>query len=72
MYKILIGIVVVLILFIVFKNKDKIMKFLNKGNQKAVVVDTDFIPCETFMGLMDDYIFKKDIQGLGYYIDKKI
>ena len=36
-----------------------------EGNQNQV----PFIPSEQFTGLKEGYVFKKDINGLGYYLD---
>ena len=30
----------------------------------------DFFPTDTFKGYNQGYIFKKDIKGIGYYMDK--
>lgn len=33
-------------------------------------IQESFISSEAFVGRKDGYVFKNDIQGLGYYIDK--
>ena len=64
--------------FLIYKNKDsiilckdKVCQYMKKRD-KQYLKNTDFIPSKNFVGAMEDYVFKTDTQGTGYYIDKKI
>ena len=63
--------------FLLYKNKeslfllkDKAFQYIKKRDKKYLK-STDFIPSKNFVGAMEDYVFKTDYQGTGYYIDKK-
>lgn len=52
----------------------EIFLFLNKPksetkNNSNIPELKEFQPSETFSGAIEGYIFKKDIKGIGYYLD---
>ena len=63
--------------FLLYRNKDKLVLWKHKVFQfirkrdKQYLKSTDFIPTKNYVGAMEDYVFKTDTQGTGYYIDKK-
>lgn len=66
-----------MVVFLVYKNKDTLFLWKDKAchfikkRDKQYLKSTDFIPSKKFIGHMEDYIFKTDSQGTGYYIDTK-
>ena len=42
----------------------------NKNNNDNLNSKEPFIKSNTFMGYKSGYVFKNDINGLGYYLDK--
>ena len=70
--------IIIITAFLLYKNKDKLVLWKHKVFQfirkrdKQYLKSTDFIPSKNFVGLMEDYVFKTDTQGTGYYIKKKI
>jgi hypothetical protein len=60
--------IAILILFLIYNGK--ILKGFNKPVLKEVSKKPSFIPSDKFIGENRGYVFKKDKEGLGYYIDK--
>ncbi len=62
---ILFGVVLVIgIYFYMQKSK-------TKTEEPVESVLESFIPCDTFVGAKEGYIFKNDSNGIGYYLDKQ-
>jgi len=46
-------------------------KSKTKTNESVNNVVESFIPCDRFTGAKKGYVFKKDNDGIGYYLDKR-
>jgi len=47
------------------------LKSKTKTKEPVKKVMESFIPSDTFVGAKKGYIFKKDNDGIGYYLDKQ-
>ena len=66
---IIIFILLIGFLYLFFQSKKRVV--INESENIYIEPENDFIQSNIFKGKIQNYVFKMDDKGLGYYLDKK-